>query len=131
MGETLALQLLNEKTTLNFQPLQNLSGHGCDGCAVAIHGDTITVVVMDAKSSQAGVGGAKNTVGDPETRLRGWLDSASISGADASPENRVLADKIRAALLDEAKVKGITVKVGVPAPGTTSSATFKVEPWPK
>ena len=131
LGETLALQLLNEKTTLKFQPLQNANGHGCDGCAVAIHGDTITVVVMDAKSSQAGIGGAKNTAGDPEARLRGWLESASISGNEASPENRILADKIRAALLNEAKVKGITVKVGVPAPGTTGSATFKVEPWPK
>lgn len=86
---------------------------------------------MDAKSSQMGVGGAKNTAGDPAERLDKWLRNESIAGKDASPENRVLADKIRAALLDEAKVKGITVKVGVPAPGTTGTATFKVEPWPK
>ncbi|UDM18747.1 hemagglutinin repeat-containing protein [Vogesella sp. XCS3] len=131
LGETLALQLLNEKTTLNFQPLQNLSGHGCDGCAVAIHGDTITVVVMDAKSSQMGVGGAKNTAGDPAERLNGWLQNASISGDKATPENQVLAKAIQKALDSQAKVQGITIKVGIPAPGTTGAATFKVEPWPK
>ncbi len=131
LGETLALQLLNEKTTLKFQPLQNASGHGCDGCAVAIHGDTITVVVMDAKSSQMGVGGAKNTAGDPAERLNGWLQNASISGDKATPENQVLAKAIQKALDSQAKVQGITIKVGIPAPGTTGAATFKVEPWPK
>ncbi|MEE4918414.1 hypothetical protein [Pseudomonas viridiflava] len=69
-------RILNEKTGLNFQPLQNGSNHGCDGCAVAINGDTITVVVMDAKSSMNGVNKAGKPHGDPETRLRGWLGIA-------------------------------------------------------
>jgi len=74
LGEQLALQTLNEKTGLNFKPLQNSSNHGCDGCAVAINGDTITVVVMDAKSSVNGVSKAGTPQGDPETRLRGgWV----------------------------------------------------------
>ncbi len=129
LGETLALQLLNEKTTLKFQPLQNASGHGCDGCAVAIHGDTITVVVMDAKSSQMGVGGAKNTAGDPEARLWGWVNNPSIFSI---PENKIMVQKIKDALSSGAfKVQGVTVKVGVPAPGTSGVATFKVESWPK
>lgn len=98
---------------------------------MAIHGDTITVVVMDAKSSQAGIGGAKNTAGDPAERLNGWLRNASISGDKSTPENQALVAKIREALNSDAKVQGITVKVGVPAPGATGTATFKVEPWPK
>ena len=125
LGEQLALQLLNEKTNLNFKPLQNASNWGCDGCAVAINGDTITVVVMDAKSSQNGVDAAASAAGDPRTRLRGWLDTASIADSD-----KVLSDAIREALRDGAKVQGVTVKVGLPAPGTTGTAEFKVEPWP-
>lgn len=128
LGEQLAIQVLNEKTGLNFQPLQNASNHGCDGCVVAVHGDTITVVVMDAKSSQRGVDEAKSAVGDPETKLRGWLQKDSIAGADA---NKSLAEAIQKALENGAQVKGITVKVGVPAPGTTGAAELKVEPWPK
>ncbi|MFL1495051.1 hypothetical protein [Pseudomonas antarctica] len=75
MGEQLALQTLNGKTGLNFKPLQNGSNHGCDGCAVAINGDTITVVVMDAKSSVNGVSKAGTPHGDPRTRLEGggWV----------------------------------------------------------
>ncbi|OPG74269.1 hypothetical protein B1219_04135 [Pseudomonas ogarae] len=39
---------------------------------------------------------------------------------------------LRAALLSEnVKVQGVTVKVGVPAPGKTGVAEFKVEPWSK
>jgi filamentous hemagglutinin len=96
---------------------------------VAIHGDTITVVVMDAKSSQAGVGGAKNTAGDPETRLWGWVNNPSIFSI---PENKIMVQKIKDALSSGAfKVQGVTVKVGVPAPGTSGVATFKVESWPK
>ncbi|MCO8167531.1 hypothetical protein NJC40_07055 [Pseudomonas sp. 21LCFQ02] len=74
MGEQLALQTLNEKTGLNFKPSQNSSNHGCDGCTVAINGDTITVVVTDAKSSVNGVSKAGTPHGDPRTRLEGgWL----------------------------------------------------------
>ncbi|WP_455922160.1 two-partner secretion domain-containing protein [Pseudomonas putida] len=127
LGEQLSLQTLNEKTGLNFQPLQNGSNHGCDGCAVAINGDTITVVVMDAKSSVNGVNKAGTPHGDPETRLRGWLGNSSIADSDPA-----LRDSLRAALLSEnVKVQGVTVKVGVPAPGKTGVAEFKVEPWTK
>ncbi|WP_404940735.1 DUF637 domain-containing protein [Pseudomonas amygdali] len=127
LGEQLALQTLNEKTGLNFKPLQNSSNHGCDGCAVAINGDTITVVVMDAKSSVNGVSKAGTPHGDPATRLRGWLGNSSIADSDPA-----LRDALRAALLSEnVKVQGVTVKVGVPAPGKTGVAEFKVEPWSK
>ncbi|MDY0937418.1 hemagglutinin repeat-containing protein [Pseudomonas viridiflava] len=127
LGEQLSLQTLNEKTGLNFKPLQNGSNHGCDGCAVAINGDTITVVVMDAKSSVNGVNKAGTPHGDPETRLRGWLGNSSIADSDPA-----LRDALRAALLSEnVKVQGVTVKVGVPAPGKTGVAEFKVEPWSK
>jgi hypothetical protein len=129
LGEQLAIQVLNEKTGLNFQPLQNVSGHGCDGCAISIQGDTITVVVMDAKSSQAGVDAAKSATGNPAARLNGWIRSDSIK--DASLENKTLIDAIQAALDKGAQVQGITVKVGLPAPGTTGIAELKVEPWPK
>ncbi|WP_215398966.1 hypothetical protein [Rheinheimera oceanensis] len=91
-----------------------------------IKGDTITVVVVDAKSSVNGVGGAKSAVGDPRTRLEGWLSNSSIAKSDPA-----LADALREALdSGNVKVQGVTVKVGVPAPGTTGEATFKVEPWP-
>lgn len=127
LGEQLALQTLNGKTGLNFKPLQNGSNHGCDGCAVAINGDTITVVVMDAKSSVNGVNAARTPHGDPATRLRGWLGNRSIADSDPA-----LRDALRAALLSEnVKVQGVTVKVGVPAPGKTGVAEFKVEPWSK
>ncbi|WP_422910546.1 DUF637 domain-containing protein [Pseudomonas sp. MAC6] len=127
LGEQLALQTLNEKTGLNFKPLQNGSNHGCDGCAVAINGDTITVVVMDAKSSVNGVDGAKVPLGDPGTRLDGWLRNKSIADSDPA-----LRDALRAALLSEnVKVQGVTVKVGLPAPSKTGQAEIKVEPWPK
>ncbi|WP_240364879.1 hypothetical protein [Pseudomonas syringae] len=127
LGEQLALQTLSEKTGLNFKPLQNSSNHGCDGCAVAINGDTITVVVMDAKSSVNGVSKAGTPHGDPATRLSGWLGNSSIADSDPA-----LRDALRAALLSEnVKVQGVTVKVGVPAPGKTGVAEFKVEPWSK
>ncbi len=126
LGEQLAIQVINEKTGLDLKPLQNASNHGCDGCAIAINGDTITVVVMDAKSSQNGVNAAASAQGDPAARLTKWIQNSSIAGAD-----KELADAIQLALGKGAKVQGITVKVGVPAPGTTGTATFKVEPWPK
>jgi hypothetical protein len=126
LGEQLALQLLNEKTTLNFKPLQNASNWGCDGCAVAINGDTITIVVMDAKSSQRGVGNAASAAGDPRTRLEGWLRNSSITQSDPA-----LARTLENALQkDGTKVQGVTVKVGLPAPGTTGVAEFKVQAWP-
>ncbi len=125
LGEQLALQLLNEKTTLNFKPLQNASNWGCDGCAVAINGDTITIVVMDAKSSQRGVGNAASAAGDPATRLRGWLANDSIANSDPA-----LAKALQIALDKGVKVQGVTVKVGLPAPGTTGLAEFKVQAWP-
>jgi filamentous hemagglutinin len=78
LGEQLALQTLNEKTGLNFKPLQSSSNHGCDGCVVAINGDRITVVVMDAKSSVNGVSKAGTPHGDPATRLSGWLGNSSL-----------------------------------------------------
>ncbi|MCQ2995032.1 hypothetical protein QCD79_12765 [Pseudomonas quasicaspiana] len=127
LGEQLSLQTLNEKTGLNFEPLQNSSNHGCDGCAVAINGDTITVLVMDAKSSVNGVNAARTPHGDPETRLRGWLANRSITQSDPA-----LADALEFALeSDGVKVQGVTVKVGLPAPGKTGQAEIKVEPWPK
>ncbi|QOD67346.1 hemagglutinin repeat-containing protein [Pseudomonas brassicacearum] len=127
LGEQLALQTLNGKTGLNFKPLQNGSNHGCDGCAVAINGDTITVVVMDAKSSVNGVNAARTPHGDPETRLRGWLQKSSITQSDPA-----LARALRSALgRDGVKVQGVTVKVGLPAPAKTGQAEVKVEPWPK
>ncbi|UUN87068.1 DUF637 domain-containing protein [Pseudomonas extremorientalis] len=127
LGEQLALQTLNGKTGLNFKPLQNGSNHGCDGCAVAINGDTITVVVMDAKSSVNGVSKAGTPHGDPRTRLEGWLGNKSIADSDPA-----LRDALQAALdSGKAKVQGVTVKVGVPAPGKTGVAEFKVEPWTK
>lgn len=125
LGEQLALQLLNEKTNLNFKPLQNASNWGCDGCAVAINGDSITVVVMDAKSSQRGVDNAASAAGDPATRLQKWLGNGSITQSDPA-----LAESLREALSKNVKVQGITVKVGLPAPGTTGVAQFKVQAWP-
>lgn len=125
LGEQLALQLLNEKTTLNFKPLQNASKWGCDGCVVAINGDTITVVVMDAKSSQRGVDYAASAAGDPATRLQKWLANDSIAKSDPA-----LAKALQKAIDEGAKVQGVTVKVGLPAPGTTGVAEFKVEAWP-
>jgi filamentous hemagglutinin len=126
LGEQLALQLLNEKTGLNFKPLQNASNHGCDGCAIAINGNTITVVVADAKSSQNGVNAAASAKGDPETRLRGWLANDSIAQSDPA-----LARALQKALdTNGVKVQGVTVKVGLPAPGTTGVAEFKVQAWP-
>jgi filamentous hemagglutinin len=127
LGEQLALQLLNERTGLNFRPLQNASNHGCDGCAVSIQGNTITVVVADAKSSQNGVNAAANAAGDPAVRLDGWLNQ-EWAGSSA---NRELRDELRAALGRGAAVQGITIKVGLPAPGTTGAATFRIEPWPR
>jgi hypothetical protein len=127
LGEQLSLQTLNEKTGLNFKPLQNSSNHGCDGCAVAINGDTITVVVMDAKSSVNGVSKAGTPHGDPRTRLEGWLGNRSIADSDPA-----LRDALQAALdSGKTKVQGVTVKVGVPAPSKTGVAEFKVEPWTK
>ncbi|MDY0938430.1 hypothetical protein [Pseudomonas viridiflava] len=127
LGEQLALQTLNEKTGLNFKPLQNGSNHGCDGCAVAINGDTITVVVMDAKSSVNGVNKAGTPHGDPETRLREWLQKSSITQSDPA-----LAEDLVSALGSEGvKVQGVTVKIGLPAPGKTGKAEIKVESWPK
>ncbi|WP_249043027.1 DUF637 domain-containing protein, partial [Pseudomonas extremorientalis] len=127
LGEQLALQTLNGKTGLNFKPLQNGSNHGCDGCAVAINGDTITVVVMDAKSSVNGVSKAGTPHGDPRTRLEGQLGNKSIADSDPA-----LRDALQAELdSGKAKVQGLTVKVGVPAPGKTGVAEFKVEPWTK
>ncbi|WP_236433105.1 hemagglutinin repeat-containing protein [Pseudomonas syringae] len=127
LGEQLALQTLNEKTGLNFKPLQNSSNHGCDGCAVAINGDTITVVVMDAKSSVNGVNAARTPHGDPATRLRGWLADDSITESDPA-----LAGALRSALgSDGVKVQGVTVKIGLPAPSKTGQAEIKVESWPK
>jgi hypothetical protein len=127
LGEQLAIQLLNEKTGLSFKPLQNASNHGCDGCAISIQGDKITVLVMDAKSSQNGVDAAASASGDPAARLQGWLNQDWAK----SPENKPLADALQAALSKDATVQGITVKVGVPTPGTTGTGTFKVEPWTK
>nr|QVX11003.1 hypothetical protein DBV21_14570 [Pseudomonas congelans] len=121
MGEQLGLQTLNEKTGLNFKPLQNGSNHGCDGCAVAINGDTITVVVMDAKSSVNGVSKAGTPNGEPRARLEGWLSNKSIVDSDPA-----LRDALQAAL-DSGKAK----VQGVPAPGKTGVAEFKVEPWTK
>ncbi len=129
LGEQIALQVLNEKTGLNLKPLQNASNHGCDGCAVSIQGDTVTVIVVDAKSSQYGVDAAKSATGDPAVKLRRWLDTPNI--ANASPESAALVRRISEALSDGATVKGLTVKVGVPAPGTTGTVTMKVEPWTK
>ncbi|WP_346343055.1 hypothetical protein [Pseudomonas sp. WS 5532] len=127
LGEQLALQTLNEKTGLNFKPLQNSSNHGCDGCAVAINGDTITVLVMDAKSSVNGVNQARTPHGDPATRLRGWLDNGSITQSDPA-----LATALESALQSgRVKVQGVTVKVGLPAAGKTGQAEIKVESWPK
>lgn len=127
LGEQLGLQLLNDNTGLNFKPLQNTSNHGCDGCAFSIQDNTIWVA--DVKSSQAGVDAAKEATGDPATRLRGWLDQEWASGNSASPENQALAAKLQEAITGGAQVKGITVKVGVPSPGTTGTAEFKVLPW--
>ncbi|WP_250548350.1 hypothetical protein [Pseudomonas congelans] len=121
LGEQLGLQTLNEKTGLNFKPLQNGSNHGCDGCAVAINGDTITVVVMDAKSSVNGVSKAGTPNGEPRARLEGWLSNKSIVDSDPA-----LRDALQAAL-DSGKAK----VQGVPAPGKTGVAEFKVEPWTK
>jgi hypothetical protein len=130
LGERLAIEMLHKETGLTFKPLQNASGHGCDGCLVSINGDKITVVVMDAKSSQNGVDFAKDAAGDPMARLRGWLAKPNI--AVASKENRVLIAEIREAMASgDFKIQGITVKVGVPAPGTTGKTAFKVESWPK
>ncbi|WP_449116983.1 hypothetical protein [Pseudomonas viridiflava] len=127
LGEQLALQTLNEKTGLNFKPLQNGSNHGCDGCAVAINGDTITVMVMDAKSSVNGVNKAGTPHGDPATRLSRWLENNSITQSDPA-----LARALSSALGSEGvKVQGVTVKVGLPAPGKTGKAEIKVESWPK
>jgi filamentous hemagglutinin len=127
LGEQLSLQTLNEKTGLNFKPLQNGSNHGCDGCTVAIDGDTIIVMVMDAKSSVNGVSKARTPHGDPEARLRGWLANRSITQSDPA-----LATALESALQNgEVKVQGVTVKVGLPAPGKTGQAEIKVEPWLK
>ncbi|WP_439850323.1 hypothetical protein ACTACG_21540 [Pseudomonas syringae] len=127
LGEQLALQTLNEKTGLNFKPLQNSSNHGCDGCAVAINDDKITVVVIDAKPSVNGVNAARTLHGDPATRLREWLADDSITQSDPA-----LAGALRSALgSGGVKVQGITVKVGLPATGKTGQAEIKVEPWSK
>ena len=91
LGEQLAIQLLNKKTGLNFKPLQNRSNYGCDVCAISIQGNTIMVVVADAKSSQKGVNAAKEATGDPAKRLEGWLKK---DWAD-NPENKELADSWR------------------------------------
>lgn len=65
--------------------------------------------------------------GDPETRLRGWLANRSITQSDPA-----LAEALELALQNgEFKVQGVTVKVGLPAPGKTGQAEIKVEPWPK
>ncbi|QLI83309.1 hypothetical protein HZU75_14700 [Chitinibacter fontanus] len=128
MGEQLAIEMLHKETGLTFKPLQNGSGHGCDGCLVSINGDKITVVVMDAKSSQNGVDKAMNAAGDPLQRLRGWLDKENIGGA---AENEALAIQLQQAIGKGADVKGITVKVGVPAPGASGKTQFRVESWPK
>ncbi|MDY1015437.1 hypothetical protein, partial [Pseudomonas viridiflava] len=90
-------------------------------------GDTITVVVMDAKSSVNGVNKAGTPHGDPETRLREWLQKSSITQSDPA-----LAEDLVSALGSEGvKVQGVTVKIGLPAPGKTGKAEIKVESWPK
>ncbi|WP_244160311.1 hypothetical protein [Pseudomonas graminis] len=61
--------------------------------AVAINGDTITVVVMDAKSSVNGVSKAGTPHGDPRTRLEGGLGNRSIADSDPA-----LRDALQAAL---------------------------------
>ena len=82
---------------------------------------------MDAKSSVNGVNKAGTPHGDPRTRLEGWLGNRSIADSDPA-----LRDALQAALdSGKAKVQGVTVKVGVPAPSKTGVAEFKVEPWTK
>ena len=78
---------------------------------------------------QNGVDAAASAAGDPLTRLRGWLDQP---WAKDSPDaaTKAFADQMRAAL-ETFQVKGLTVKVGVPAPGTTGLAEVKVIPWGK
>lgn len=63
------------------------------------------------------------------TRGRGWRGGWVI---DQLPTLPALRDALQAALdSGKAKVQGVTVKVGVPAPSKTGVAEFKVEPWTK
>ena len=58
---------------------------------------------------------------------RGRLGNKSIADSDSA-----LRDALQAALdSGKAKVQGVTVKVGVPAPSKSGVAEFKVEPWIK
>lgn len=73
------------------------------------------------------VGGARTPHGDPATRLRGWLAKEPITQSDPA-----LARALELAMgRSDVKVQGVTVKVGLPAPGKTGQAEFKVEPWLK
>jgi len=87
----------------------------------------IRLPLMDTKSSVDGVSKAGTPHGDPATRLSRWLENSSITQSDPA-----LATALRSALQSEGvKVQGVTVKVGLPAPGKTGKAEIKVEPWPK
>ena len=126
LGEEIATQVLNEQTGLEFKSLQNASNHGCDACAIDVKNKTIWVA--DAKSSQNGVDAAASAAGDPLTRLEGWLKQEWANQG----ENAAFAKEMDRLVNREGfQVKGLTVKVGVPAPGATGLAEVKVVPWGK
>lgn len=108
--------------------LQNGSNHGCDGCAVSFDGKQITIFVADAKSSKNGVNNAASAKGDPKERLAGWLETEWAK----TGENKAFRDALYEALIvKQVPVKGITVKVGVPAPGSSGKVQYRVEKWTK
>jgi len=125
LAEQMGLQLANEYTGLNLRPLQNGSNHGCDGCDVAIKDNVIWVA--DVKSSQNGLANAATAEGDPAVKLTEWLKKEWAT----SPANQELANQLKKAIADGAQIKGITIQVGIPAPGKSGTADFRVLPWTK
>lgn len=75
--------------------------------------------MAEVKSSQNGVIKAKAAI----------AGLAAAGMGNTTPENKALADALQKALIEGAQIKGITVKVGLPAPGTSGVAEFKVLPW--
>jgi len=123
LAEPIANTLLKEKTGLDFKPLQNASGNGCDGCAIDVSNKTIWV--SDAKSSVNGVDAAAVAEGSPRIRLDGWLGQKWANEGG----NQAFTQAMQQAIKDGYQVKGITAQVGVPKLGTTGTVEVRFIPW--
>ena len=132
LGETLGRQILEEQTSLTFNPLQNRSGHGAD--IIAIDDANLTIWNAEVKSSQNGVSKAASAEGNPSVKLQTWVDN-SLYPAPGSPwnaqpsTNQALAQAIQDAIDGGYQVRGVQIQVGVPTPGTNGVGQVLINSW--